>query len=62
MALIHYTCQVKSAGDYIDDGNQDMVQAIEYQISIRKKQCCCFVILFVVIGVIAVVIYLVTKK
>jgi t-SNARE complex subunit (syntaxin) len=54
--------QVKSAGDYIDDGNQDMVTAIEYQISIRKKQCCCFAVLLVVLGVIAIVIYFMTKK
>lgn len=54
--------QVKSAGDYIDDGNKDMVQAIEYQISIRKKQCCCFAIVLTVLGVIALVIYLVTSS
>eukprot|EP00587_Corethron_hystrix_P008460 CAMPEP_0113308780 /NCGR_PEP_ID=MMETSP0010_2-20120614/7094_1 /TAXON_ID=216773 ORGANISM="Corethron hystrix, Strain 308" /NCGR_SAMPLE_ID=MMETSP0010_2 /ASSEMBLY_ACC=CAM_ASM_000155 /LENGTH=311 /DNA_ID=CAMNT_0000163915 /DNA_START=165 /DNA_END=1097 /DNA_ORIENTATION=- /assembly_acc=CAM_ASM_000155 len=31
--------QVKSAGDYIDDGNVDIVKAIEKQKSVRKKQC-----------------------
>ena len=54
--------QVKNAGDYIDDGNEYMVQAIEYQISIRKKQCCCFAIIVIVLGVIALIIYLMTGK
>lgn len=54
--------QVNNAGEYIDDGNADMAQAIEYQISIRKKQACCAVIVLVVLGVLALIIYLVTSK
>jgi len=30
--------QVKQAGDYVEDGNVDVHQAIEYQSAIRKKQ------------------------
>ena len=30
--------QVKQAGDYIEDANVDVYEAIEYQSSIRKKQ------------------------
>jgi len=40
--------QVKSAGDYIDDGNIDIQSAINYQRAIRKKQCCILVIVMVV--------------
>lgn len=43
--------QVKSAADYIEDGNADMLQAIEYQKSIRKKMCILIVIL-VIIGIV----------
>ena len=49
--------QVKSASDFIDEGNQDMVQAIEYQKSIRKKQCCILVIVLVVIGIILAIVF-----
>jgi t-SNARE complex subunit (syntaxin) len=48
--------QVKDAGDYIDQGNTELVQAIELQKSIRYKQCCCMVIILVVIGVIIAVV------
>lgn len=48
--------QVKAASDYIDEGNADMVQAIEYQKSIRKKQCCIIVTVLVVIGIIIAII------
>ncbi len=44
--------QVKAASDYIDEGNSEMVQAIEIQKSIRAKQCCLIVIVLVVIGVV----------
>ena len=30
--------QVKSAGDYIEQGNEEVVQAIEISKKIRKKQ------------------------
>ena len=32
--------QVKQAGDYVEEANVDVHQAIEYQKSIRKKQWC----------------------
>jgi len=41
--------QVKSAGDYIDDGNVDIQSAIQYQKSIRKKQCCIIVIVLIIL-------------
>lgn len=49
--------QVKSASDFIEDANIDMVQAIDYQIAIRKKQACCLVIVLVVIGAIVGVVF-----
>ena len=48
--------QVKSASDYIEDGNKDMVQAIEIQKSIRKKQCCIIVTCLVIIGIIVAIV------
>lgn len=30
--------QVKQANDYVEEGNEEVVHAIEYQKSIRKKQ------------------------
>jgi t-SNARE complex subunit (syntaxin) len=30
--------QVKQAGDYVEEGNSDLVSGIEYQKKIRKKQ------------------------
>ena len=47
--------QVKSAGDYIDDGNINMVGAIELQKAIRKKQCC--IIIFVVVVLVCVLFF-----
>lgn len=44
--------QVQAASDYIEEGNQEMVQAIEIQKSIRKKQCCIIIIVIVVIGIV----------
>ena len=41
--------QVRSAGEYIDDGNVDIQSAIKYQASIRKKQCCVIVIVLVIL-------------
>mmetsp|Transcript_1909 Transcript_1909/g.5596 ORF Transcript_1909/g.5596 Transcript_1909/m.5596 type:complete len:265 (+) Transcript_1909:412-1206(+) len=43
--------QVKSAADYIEDGNSDMVQAIELQKSIRQKMCFLIIIL-VIVGIV----------
>uniref|UniRef100_A0A7R9ZT34 t-SNARE coiled-coil homology domain-containing protein n=1 Tax=Craspedostauros australis TaxID=1486917 RepID=A0A7R9ZT34_9STRA len=50
--------QVKQAGDYVEEANVDVHEAIEYQKSIRKKQCwililalICSVVLLFVLGV-----------
>jgi t-SNARE complex subunit (syntaxin) len=48
--------QVKSASDYVEEGNKEMVQAIEYQKSIRKRQCCIIMIVLVILGIIAGII------
>lgn len=48
--------QVKEASDYIDSGNQEMVEAIQIQKSIRKKQCCIAMIILVVIGIIVALV------
>jgi t-SNARE complex subunit (syntaxin) len=41
--------QVKSATDYVEEGNVKLVEAIDLQISIRRKQLCiCFTILLIV--------------
>jgi t-SNARE complex subunit (syntaxin) len=53
--------QVKSSSEYIDEANVEMGQAIDYQISIRKKQCCLAVILLVVIVIIVIIAVTVTK-
>ncbi len=52
--------QVKAASDYIDEGNAEMVKAIEIQKSIRRNQCILLIIVLVIIGVIVVVIILTT--
>jgi len=44
--------QVKQAGDYVEEANVDVHQAIEYQKSIRKKQC--WIILIVVVIIIVI--------
>lgn len=44
--------QVKAASDYIESGNTELVQAIDLQKSIRRKQCCIIVFVLVVIGII----------
>jgi t-SNARE complex subunit (syntaxin) len=44
--------QVKAASDYIDEGNSEMVKAIEIQKNIRKQQCCIIISLLVVIGIV----------
>jgi len=40
--------QVKQAGDYVEEANVDVHEAIEYQKSIRKKQCWILVLALVV--------------
>lgn len=44
--------QVKEASDYIDQGNTEMVEAIDLQKSIRRKQCCILMIVLTIIGII----------
>lgn len=48
--------QVKSASDFIDDANVDMITAVDYAIQLRKKQCCLFMIFLVVAGVIVAIV------
>ncbi len=48
--------QVKDAADYIDQGNTELVEAIEIQKSIRKKQCCIAIIVLIILGIIIGVI------
>ena len=52
--------QVKAASDYIDEGNAEMVKAIEIQKSIRRNQCIMLIIVLVIIGIIVVVIIVTT--
>lgn len=56
--------QVKAASDYIEQGNVDIVEAIDLQKSIRRKQCCIIVTVLVIIGIIVAIIVAVveTKK
>lgn len=54
------TAQVKSASDFIDEGNQDMVQAVDLAIAIRKKQACVCVIVLVILGAIVGIIFAVS--
>ena len=51
--------QVKAASDYIDEGNSEMIKAIEIQKNIRKRQCC---ILFVVLLVIGLIVLFMSMK
>jgi len=53
--------QVKSANEYIEDGNRDIEVAIVYQKEIRKKWCCIMAIIMVVIGAIILVVYVQTQ-
>mmetsp|Transcript_27380 Transcript_27380/g.54823 ORF Transcript_27380/g.54823 Transcript_27380/m.54823 type:complete len:314 (+) Transcript_27380:52-993(+) len=48
--------QVKEASDYIDQGNTEMVEAIEIQKSIRAKQCCIALVVLVILGIIVGII------
>jgi t-SNARE complex subunit (syntaxin) len=48
--------QVKEASDFIDQGNAEMVEAIEIQKSIRRKQCCIAMIVLVIIGIIVAIV------
>ena len=53
--------QVKSASDFVDEGNVNMVSAVELQKSLRYKQLCCCIIAIVIIGTIIGSIYLYTS-
>ena len=44
---------MKDASEYIDAGNQEMVQAIEIQKSIRRKQCFIAIVVLIVLAIIA---------
>jgi t-SNARE complex subunit (syntaxin) len=48
--------QVKQAADYVEDGNVDVYEGIEFQKKIRKKQC--WIILIVVVALVIVLISL----
>ena len=54
--------QVKSASDYIDEGNADMIQAVDYAIQLRKKQCCLFIIFLIIVGIIVGIIMILKQK
>lgn len=44
--------QVQSAAEHIDEGNKHVHTAIEYQKSIRKKQCCLIVIILIILTIV----------
>ena len=56
---------IQKTNNYIekfeDEGNEEMVEAIEIQKSIRKKQCCILMVILVVIGAIVGIIIAVYK-
>lgn len=54
--------QVKAASEYIDQGNENMEEAIDIQKSIRKKQCICAAVVIVVIIIIVLVCYFELNK
>mmetsp|Transcript_39999 Transcript_39999/g.58817 ORF Transcript_39999/g.58817 Transcript_39999/m.58817 type:complete len:353 (-) Transcript_39999:192-1250(-) len=49
--------QVKSAGDYIEEANVEVHEAIEYQKKSRKKQCWIIVIVVVIVVVLFIAIF-----
>ena len=48
--------QVEAASEYIDDGNTDLVSAIELQKSIRRKQCCILFTILTIVGIIILIV------
>ncbi len=54
--------QVKAASDFIDEANVDLVQSIELQKQIRKRQLCILIILLTVVGIIVLIAMGVTGK
>lgn len=53
--------QVKSASDFVDEGNANMTEAVELQKQLRYKQCCCLFIALAIIGAIVGIIYAKSK-
>jgi len=49
--------QVKSASDFVDEGNVDMTQAVELQKELRKRQLCCCILALIIIGALVGIIY-----
>lgn len=47
---------VKNTAEYIDQGNDELVDAIRLQQEIRRKQCCCLLVVILSLGVLAGVI------
>ena len=48
--------QVKSASDYIDEGNKSVEDALDYLKRICKKQCCIIITCLVIIGIIVAIV------
>eukprot|EP00600_Ochromonadales_sp_CCMP1393_P005963 CAMPEP_0174966736 /NCGR_PEP_ID=MMETSP0004_2-20121128/7197_1 /TAXON_ID=420556 /ORGANISM="Ochromonas sp., Strain CCMP1393" /LENGTH=308 /DNA_ID=CAMNT_0016215797 /DNA_START=122 /DNA_END=1048 /DNA_ORIENTATION=+ len=48
--------QVQEAADYVDQGNTELVEAIELQKSIRYKQFICCILILVLIGILMAVL------
>ncbi len=53
--------QVKQSIEYIDEGNQQMTEAIQIYKSIRKHQCYCLIGILAIIGIIVLVVVLQKK-
>jgi t-SNARE complex subunit (syntaxin) len=49
--------QVKQAADYVEDGNVDLYEGVEYQKKIRKKQMWIILIIVIVLAVILLVLF-----
>lgn len=54
--------QVKAASDYIDEGNTNVVQAIELHKSVRRKQCCILIFVAVVVAIVVGLSVLLTRS
>jgi len=53
---------VKEAEDYVDEATQQLVESVALQIGLRKKQCLCLILGLVIVGVIALLIYMFVIK
>mmetsp|Transcript_29457 Transcript_29457/g.90127 ORF Transcript_29457/g.90127 Transcript_29457/m.90127 type:complete len:356 (+) Transcript_29457:89-1156(+) len=47
--------QVKSAGEYVEEGNVDIEKAIVYQREIRKRWCCVVILIIIILVIILAV-------